>query len=58
MAKALGLEAWSFRDVEVVATRAAPGVALHGAVAGRAAELGVEVRISLTHTGARPRQSR
>jgi holo-[acyl-carrier protein] synthase len=51
VAKALGLEAWSFRDIEVVATPAAPVVALHGAVAARAAELGVEVRISLTHTG-------
>jgi holo-[acyl-carrier protein] synthase len=51
VAKALGLEAWSWRDIEVVATHAAPVVALHGAVARRAAELGVEVRISLTHTG-------
>jgi holo-[acyl-carrier protein] synthase len=51
VAKALGLEAWSWRDIEVVATQAAPIVALHGAVAARAAELGVEVRISLTHTG-------
>jgi holo-[acyl-carrier protein] synthase len=51
VAKALGLEAWSWRDIEVVATDAAPLVALHGAVAARAAELGVEVRISLTHTG-------
>ncbi len=51
VAKALGLEAWSWRDIEVVATQAAPVVALHGAVARRAAELGVEVRISLTHTG-------
>ena len=51
VAKALGLEAWSWRDIEVVATPAAPVVALHGAVAARAAELGVEVRISLTHTG-------
>ncbi len=51
VAKALGLTAWSFRDIEVVATEAAPVVALHGAVAARVAELGVEVRISLTHTG-------
>jgi holo-[acyl-carrier protein] synthase len=48
---ALGLEAWSFRDIEVIATQAAPVIALHGAVAERAAALGVEVRISLTHTG-------
>jgi holo-[acyl-carrier protein] synthase len=51
VAKALGLEAWSFRDIEVIATQAAPVIALHGAVAERAAALGVEVRISLTHTG-------
>ncbi len=51
VAKALGLEAWSWRDIEVVATHAAPVVALHGVAAERAAELGVEVRISLTHTG-------
>jgi holo-[acyl-carrier protein] synthase len=51
VAKALGLEAWSWRDIEVVATQAAPIVALHGPVAARAAELGVEVSISLTHTG-------
>jgi holo-[acyl-carrier protein] synthase len=50
VAKALGLEAWSFRDVEVVATGTAPEVTLHGAAAERAAALGVEVRISLTHT--------
>ncbi len=51
VAKALGLTAWSFRDIEVVATKAAPVVALHGAVAARAAELGVKVSVSLTHTG-------
>ncbi len=51
VAKALGLEAWSWRDIEVIATPAAPAVALHGSAAVRAAELGVEVQISLTHTG-------
>jgi holo-[acyl-carrier protein] synthase len=50
VAKALALEAWAFRDVEVVATDAAPEVRLSGAAAARAAELGVEPRISLTHT--------
>jgi holo-[acyl-carrier protein] synthase len=50
VAKALGLTAWSFRDVEVVSGEAAPTIALHGAAAQRAAELGVEVRVSLTHT--------
>jgi holo-[acyl-carrier protein] synthase len=50
VAKALGLTGWSFRDVEVVATGAAPELRLTGAVAARAAELGGEVAISLTHT--------
>jgi holo-[acyl-carrier protein] synthase len=50
VAKALGLTAWSFRDVEVVATGAAPEVRLSGRAAERAAELGVSASISLTHT--------
>jgi holo-[acyl-carrier protein] synthase len=50
VAKALALEAWAFRDVEVVATDSAPEVRLTGAAAQRAAELGVQPRISLTHT--------
>jgi holo-[acyl-carrier protein] synthase len=50
VAKALGLTGWSFRDVEVVATGAAPEVRLSGSVAARAAELGGELAISLTHT--------
>jgi holo-[acyl-carrier protein] synthase len=50
VAKALGLEAWSFRDVEVTSTGGAPEVSLSGAAAERAAALGVAVRISLTHT--------
>jgi holo-[acyl-carrier protein] synthase len=50
VAKALALEAWAFRDVEVVATSAAPEVKLSGAAAARAAELGVHPRISMTHT--------
>ena len=52
VAKALGLTGWSFRDVEVVATDAAPRVALSGSAAARARELDCEVRISLTHTDA------
>ncbi|MEA2211860.1 MAG: holo-[acyl-carrier protein] synthase [Solirubrobacteraceae bacterium] len=51
VAKALGLEAWDFRDVEVVSAGGPPQVRLHGAVAARAAELAVELSISLTHTG-------
>src|ERR687898_1156254 len=50
VAKALGLSGWSFRDVEVVATDAAPEVRLSGRVAATAAELGGELVISLTHT--------
>jgi holo-[acyl-carrier protein] synthase len=50
VAKALGMTGWSFRDVEVVATGAAPEVRLSGTVAARAAELGGRVAISLTHT--------
>lgn len=51
VAKALGLEAWAFRDVEVVATGAAPQVRLTGAAGARAEELGVSLSVSLTHTG-------
>jgi holo-[acyl-carrier protein] synthase len=50
VAKALGMEAWSFRDVEVLAGGGPPSVRLHGDAARRARELGVEVRVSLTHT--------
>jgi holo-[acyl-carrier protein] synthase len=50
VAKALGLTVWSFRDVEVIATDGPPLVGLSGAAAQRAAELGVQVRVSLTHT--------
>jgi holo-[acyl-carrier protein] synthase len=50
VAKALGLTAWSFRDVEVVATGGAPQVRLSGSVARRADELGVSASVSLTHT--------
>ena len=51
VAKALGLEAWSFTDVEVVRGEGAPRIELHGDVARQAAELGVtQVAISLTHT--------
>ncbi len=50
VAKALGLTGWSFRDVEVVATGAAPLVRLSGSAARRADELGVSASVSLTHT--------
>ena len=47
VAKALELDAWRWRDVEVGPRGA---VALHGNVAARAHERGGEVRVSLTHT--------
>jgi holo-[acyl-carrier protein] synthase len=50
VAKALGLTAWSFRDVEVISGSGAPTVRLRGVAAERAAALGVGVRVSLTHT--------
>jgi holo-[acyl-carrier protein] synthase len=52
VAKALGLEAWSFRDVEVLQGEGAgrPEVRLSGAAAARAAALGVRVSVSLTHS--------
>jgi holo-[acyl-carrier protein] synthase len=50
VAKALGLGYFSFRDVEILGGDGPPRVRLHGALAERAAELGVEVHVSLTHT--------
>jgi holo-[acyl-carrier protein] synthase len=50
VAKALGMTAWSWRDVEVVSTDAAPQLRLSGSIAARAAELGVSASVSLTHT--------
>jgi holo-[acyl-carrier protein] synthase len=50
VAKALELEGWAFRDVEVVATATAPRARLTGAAAARADQLGKHVAISLTHT--------
>jgi holo-[acyl-carrier protein] synthase len=48
VAKALGLEAWSFWDVEVISEGGAPSVRLSGAAAAEAERRGVA--ISLTHT--------
>ena len=50
VAKALGMSHWEWRDVEVVSAGGAPTVALHGSAAARAAQLGVSVHVSLTHT--------
>ena len=52
VAKALGLTAWSFRDVEVVATEGAPAIRRRGSAARRADALGVSATVSLTHTDA------
>jgi holo-[acyl-carrier protein] synthase len=49
-AKALGLTAWSFREIEVVPGDGAPSIRLYGGAAERATALGVVVRVSLTHT--------
>jgi holo-[acyl-carrier protein] synthase len=49
VAKSLGLEGWSFTDVEVVAG-IPPSVRLSGRAGQRARRLGVSVWISLTHT--------
>ncbi len=48
VAKALRLEAWSWQDIEVVGGPDGPRVRLLGALAG----LGLDVEVSLTHTGA------
>jgi holo-[acyl-carrier protein] synthase len=50
VAKALRMDAWSWREVEVLGGDGPPEIRLSGAAADRAAELGVEVRVSLTHT--------
>ena len=47
VAKALSLEAWSWRDIEVVPTSGAPRVALHGKLADHKHK----IDLSLTHTG-------
>jgi holo-[acyl-carrier protein] synthase len=47
--KALGIDGWDPRDVEVVGGGEQTSLRLHGDVADRAAALGVAVAISLTH---------
>ena len=51
VAKALGLDALTFREIEVVSDGARPSVRLSGAAAARAQALGVRVELSLTHSG-------
>jgi holo-[acyl-carrier protein] synthase len=50
VAKALTLDGWNPREIEVLGGGGPPVLFLHGAVAQRASELGVRVEISLTHT--------
>lgn len=50
VAKALGLTTWGWRDVEIVATGAAPRVRLTGLAAEAAERLGAEIHLSLTHS--------
>ena len=50
VAKALELGSFSFLDVEVAAGEGAPRLKLSGAAAERAAALGVQVAVSLTHS--------
>jgi holo-[acyl-carrier protein] synthase len=50
VAKALGLESLSFREIEVVSDGGRPIVHLSGTAAARANTLGVRVEVSLTHT--------
>jgi holo-[acyl-carrier protein] synthase len=47
--KALGIDGWDPLEVEVVGGGANAAVRMHGDVAARAAALGVEVTVSLTH---------
>jgi len=47
--KALGIDGWEPLEVEIVGGGEQTSVLLHGDVAERAAALGVEVTVSLTH---------
>ena len=50
VAKALGMTAWSWQDVEVPQGGEDAEVVLHGDMQARAGERGVRVTVSLTHT--------
>jgi holo-[acyl-carrier protein] synthase len=51
VSKALAMEVMIWQEIEIVnASSGAPEVRLYGRVAARAAELGVTVQVSLTHT--------
>ncbi len=47
--KALGIDGWDPLDIEVTVGGEKAGLLLHGTVLARAAALGVEVTISMTH---------
>jgi len=50
VSKALGMAVFAPLEIEVVGGGAEVSLALHGSAASRAAELGVEVELSMTHT--------
>jgi len=50
VAKALGMSAFSFREIEVLGGEGPPELVLHGAAASAAAKRGVVLAVSLTHT--------
>jgi len=50
VSKALRMDVLRPREIEVVGGGGPPRVVLHGEVAAHAANLGVEVEVSLTHT--------
>jgi holo-[acyl-carrier protein] synthase len=50
VAKALGLEALNWQEIEIIRDDGPPSVKLHGAARSRAEELGVHVSVSLTHS--------
>jgi holo-[acyl-carrier protein] synthase len=50
VAKALELPAWNPHDVELVGGGGPPQLRLSGSAGARAQELGVQVRVSLTHS--------
>ena len=50
VAKALGLDGLTFREIEVVSEGGKPAIRLAGKAAARADALGVQLQVSLTHT--------
>ncbi len=50
VSKALAMDVLRPREIEVVGAGGPPAVMLHGTVAARAAQMGVDVHVSLTHT--------